>query len=157
MMRRIKLRHLDTLSVFMKTGSVTEAALVLGTTQPNASKSLKQLEEAVGLTLFQRVAGRLRPTPEAEVLHGHASRLMHELTLFENLSIDLVALRDDGRALAVEVKLANTVTDSDTKHLHWLADRMGDKLLDAIVINTGPNAYRRHDGIAVVPLGLLAP
>ena len=32
-----------------------------------------------------------------------------------------------------------------------------DKLLDAIVINTGPNAYRRPDGIAVVPLGLLAP
>ena len=60
-------------------------------------------------------------------------------------------------SLAVEVKLANTVTDSDTKHLHWLAERMGDKLLDAIVINTGPNAYRRPDGIAVVPLGLLAP
>ncbi|MCG6567992.1 DUF4143 domain-containing protein, partial [Tessaracoccus sp. ZS01] len=35
--------------------------------------------------------------------------------------------------------------------------RMGDKLLDAIVINTGPNAYRRPDGIAVLPLGLLAP
>lgn len=93
MTRRIKLRHLDTLSVFMKTGSVTEAALVLGTTQPNASKSLKQLEEVVGLTLFQRVAGRLRPTPEAEILYSHAMRLMHELTLFEHLSIDLVALQ----------------------------------------------------------------
>jgi DNA-binding transcriptional LysR family regulator len=92
-MRRIKLRHLDTLSVFMKTGSVTEAALVLGTTQPNASKSLKQLEEVVGVTLFQRVAGRLRPTPEAEILYAHATRLIHELTLFEHLSIDLVALQ----------------------------------------------------------------
>lgn len=53
-----------------------------------------------------------------------------------------------GRA---DVKLANTVTDSDTRHLHWLADRMGDKLLDAIVVNTGPNAYRRPDGIGVNP------
>ncbi len=47
-MRRIKLRHLDTLAAFMKTGSVTEAALVLHTTQPNASKSLKQLEDFAG-------------------------------------------------------------------------------------------------------------
>jgi len=60
------------------------------------------------------------------------------------------------RALAVEVKLANTVTDQDTKHLHWLDDRMGNKLLDEVVVNTGPNAYRRPDGIGVVPLGLLA-
>lgn len=91
-MRRIKLRHLDTLSAFMKTGSVTEAAVMLHTTQPNASKSLKQLEDFVGVTLFERIAGRLRPTPEAEILFAHATRLMDELTLFENLSFDLTRL-----------------------------------------------------------------
>lgn len=91
-MRRIKLRHLDTLSAFMKTGSVTEAAQVLHTTQPNASKSLKQLEEFVGVKLFQRSEGRLRPTPEAEMLFAHAARLMDELTLFENLSLDLTTM-----------------------------------------------------------------
>src|SRR5690606_17440449 len=69
--------------------------------------------------------------------------------------IDLVVIRDDGRVVAIEVKLGGTVTDQDTKHLHWLADRLGDRLLDAIVINTGPNAYRRSDGIGAVPLVLL--
>jgi hypothetical protein len=34
---------------------------------------------------------------------------------------------------------------------------MGPDLLDALIINTGPQAYRRPDGIGVVPLGLLAP
>ena len=29
------------------------------------------------------------------------------------------------------------------------------ELLDAIIVNTGPNAYRRPDGIGVVPLALL--
>lgn len=91
-MRRIKLRHLDILSAFMKTGSVTQAARVLHTTQPNASKSLKQLEELVGVTLFARSAGRLRQTPEAEILFAHATRLMDELTLFESLSFDLKQL-----------------------------------------------------------------
>lgn len=91
-MRRIKLRHLDTLAAFMKTGSVTEAAQALHTTQPNASKSLKQLEDFAGVRLFERRAGRLRPTPEAELLFTHAARLMDELTVFENLSLDLTTM-----------------------------------------------------------------
>jgi hypothetical protein len=38
-----------------------------------------------------------------------------------------------------------------------LADRRGTDLLDAGIINIGPNAYRRADGIGVVPLALLGP
>lgn len=91
-MHRIKLRHLDTLAAFMKTGSVTEAAQVLHTTQPNASKSLKQLEDFAGVRLFERIAGRLRPTPEAELLFTHAARLMDELMVFENQSLDLTTM-----------------------------------------------------------------
>ena len=64
-------------------------------------------------------------------------------------------VRDGGKVLAIEVKLAETVDDRDAGHLHWLAGHLGDILKDAIVINTGPDAYRRPDGIGVVPLGLL--
>ena len=71
--------------------------------------------------------------------------------------VDLVVVRDDGRVLAIEVKLAATIEDRDTTHLHWLAGHLGGNLVDAIIINTGPNAYRRPDGIGVVPLGLLGP
>lgn len=45
--------------------------------------------------------------------------------------------------------------DSPVTHLRWLASRLGDDLLDAVVITTGPHAYRRPDGIAVVPAALL--
>lgn len=34
-------------------------------------------------------------------------------------------------------------------------EELGDECLDAIVITTGPHAYRRRDGIGVVPLALL--
>ena len=34
-------------------------------------------------------------------------------------------------------------------------DRAGPGLLDAAVITTGPEAYRRRDGIAVIPAALL--
>ena len=65
-------------------------------------------------------------------------------------------VRDDGKVLAVEVKLAAAVENRDIAHLRWLADHLRVDLLDA-VINTGPNAYRRPDGIGVVPLALLGP
>lgn len=31
------------------------------------------------------------------------------------------------------------------------------QLLDAVIVTTGPTAYRRRDGIAVVPAALLGP
>ena len=50
-----------------------------------------------------------------------------------------------------------SVNDSDVRHLRWLGEHLGDRLVDSIVINTGPAAYRRVDGVSVVPLGLLGP
>ena len=60
-----------------------------------------------------------------------------------------------GRVLGVEVKLGGNVGSNDVKHLNWLRDILGDSVLDLVVVTTGPEAYRRDDGIAVVPLGLL--
>ena len=71
--------------------------------------------------------------------------------------VDLIIERPDRRVVAVETKLAGTIDDRDVRHLHWLRDRLGENLLDAVVITTGPEAYRRPDGIAVVPAALLGP
>lgn len=71
--------------------------------------------------------------------------------------VDLIVEREDGRVLAIEIKLARTIDDSAVRHLKWLSDQIGDELLDAMVITTGEAAYRRPDGIAVVPAALLGP
>lgn len=71
--------------------------------------------------------------------------------------VDLIVEGHDGQVVAFEVKLAPTVADSDVKHLHWLAQRLGDRLADHAVITTGPEAYRRRDGVAVIPATLLGP
>src|SRR5690606_23155040 len=86
---------------------------------------------------------------EAEVRHLRTKGGRNE--------VDLIVERRDGRVLAIEVKLAGSVTDDDVKHLHWVRDRVGSDLLDAIVVNTGSAAYRRPDGIGVVPAALLGP
>jgi uncharacterized protein len=85
------------------------------------------------------------------------ARVSHFRTKGGEREVDLVIERDDRRILAIEVKLAGTVEDADVKHLTWLQERLGDQLLDAAVVTTGQHAYRRPDGIAVVPLALLGP
>jgi uncharacterized protein len=70
--------------------------------------------------------------------------------------VDLIVSRG-GRVVALEVKLAQTIDDRDVRHLHWLAGQLGDDLMDMVVITTGPYAYRRPDGVAVVPAALLGP
>lgn len=69
--------------------------------------------------------------------------------------VDLIVERRDGRVVAIEVKFTDTVESDDVNHLLWLKKRLGDALLDSVVVNTGPGAYRRDDGIAVVPAALL--
>ena len=63
--------------------------------------------------------------------------------------------RYDGAVIAIEVKLAHTVDDRDVRHLHWLGNQLGERRVDKLVIHAGPAAYRRPDGVAVVPLTLL--
>jgi predicted AAA+ superfamily ATPase len=81
----------------------------------------------------------------------------HLRTFAGEHEVDLIVDRGDGRIVAIEVKLNAVATDRDVAHLTWLRDRMGADLLDAVVITTGAQAYRRADGIAVVPAALLGP
>ncbi|MFN8109715.1 MAG: DUF4143 domain-containing protein, partial [Thermoleophilia bacterium] len=87
----------------------------------------------------------------AEAVVGHLRRFSGEHEL------DLIVERGDGRIVAIEVKLNPTPRDDDLKHLHWLRSEIGDDLLDAVVVTTGAEAYRRPDGVAVIPAALLGP
>jgi uncharacterized protein len=86
---------------------------------------------------------------EARVLHCRTRGGEHE--------VDLVVVRGDERVVGIEVKLSATVTDPDVRHLRWLREQLGDDFADGIVVTTGREAYRRDDGIGVVPLALLGP
>ncbi|MCF6507464.1 ATP-binding protein [Blastococcus sp. MG754426] len=85
------------------------------------------------------------------------ARVAHLRTKGGEREIDFIVTGPTGRVLALEVKLTHAVSDSDVRHLRWLAEQLGPDLVDAAVITTGPDAYRRADGIAVVPLALLGP
>ncbi len=85
------------------------------------------------------------------------ARVHHLRTARGDHEVDLIVEGRDRRVLAIGTKLSPTVDDSDVTHLHWLQRTGGDLIADAIVVNTGKYAYRRTDGIGVVPAALLGP
>jgi len=95
-------------------------------------------------TLSMRVYAQ---ASEARIFHLRTSGGEHE--------VDLVVEREDGRVLAVECKLTRDVRADDVRHLNWLGEQIGDSLIDKVVLTTGVEAYRRPDGIAVVPAALI--
>lgn len=67
-------RLLECFHATMTVGTVTGAAELLNTSQPAVSRSLKQLEDATGMTLFVRTGNRVAPTREAQLLYEEVDR-----------------------------------------------------------------------------------
>ena len=85
------------------------------------------------------------------------AEIAHLRTKDTTREIDLIVEGSDGQVVAIEVKLAATANDHDVRHLNWLHQQIGKRLSDRIVVTTGEHAYRRRDGVAIVPLALLGP
>lgn len=84
-------------------------------------------------------------------------RVGHLRTKNATREVDLIVETSDRHVVAIEVKLSATVTDHDVRHLNWLQEQLGSRLRDRVVVTTGEFAYRRPDGVAIVPLALLGP
>ncbi|WP_409277472.1 LysR family transcriptional regulator [Pseudomonas defluvii] len=70
----ISLRHIEVFRAVMTSGSVTEAAAMLHTSQPTVSRELARFEQLCRLKLFERARGRLRPTSQALALFEEVQR-----------------------------------------------------------------------------------
>ncbi len=77
----ISFRQLQAFREVMRSGSVSEAARVLGRTQPAVSALIANLESELELMLFRRQKGRMIPTPEARFFADEAGAILDRLTL----------------------------------------------------------------------------
>ena len=66
--RRLKLRDLQILASVAEHGSMAKAAAQLATTQPTVSQAIADLEDAVGVRLFDRSTQGVVPTVFGEIL-----------------------------------------------------------------------------------------
>lgn len=70
----MNLRQIEAFRHIMLRGSMTAAAQALRTSQPSISRVIAELETGIGLKLFERKAGRLRPTEEGLSFYREVER-----------------------------------------------------------------------------------
>ena len=76
-----------------------------------------------------------------------------------DLEADLIISLQDGRWAAVEVKLGSREIEEGAEHLKKLASKIDTDKFPApsflMVLTGGEFAYRRADGVFVIPIGCL--
>ncbi|KKX24887.1 LysR substrate-binding domain-containing protein [Rhizobium sp. LC145] len=77
-------RQIEAFRAVILSGTVSRAAELMGVTQPNVSRLVGELEEAVGFALFDRVKGRLIPTPEGQAFYRDVDASFRGLDLLRS-------------------------------------------------------------------------
>src|SRR5882757_4086007 len=97
--RRLKLRQLNALVAVARYGSMAKAAEHLAISQPVVSKAIAELEQVVGVRLFDRVPGGVEPTP-----HGRAL-LKRSVAIFDDLRTSVSELETLSDPTAGELRI----------------------------------------------------
>lgn len=74
----LELRHLRHLAAIVDHGGLEKAAEALGLTQPALTKSVRRMEELLGVPMFERAGRRLVLTPIGAEILGDGRRLLRE-------------------------------------------------------------------------------
>lgn len=80
------LKQLQYFVVCAQTGSFSDAAKALYSTQPSVSKVVKALEDALGMQLFERLPRGIRLTVQGQKVYQYASRITNEISVLENMA-----------------------------------------------------------------------
>ena len=80
------LKQLQYLVTCAQTGSFSDAAKILYSTQSSVSKVIKALEDNLGMQLFERLPRGIRLTVQGQKVYHYACRITNEVEVLENMS-----------------------------------------------------------------------
>ncbi|MDT3722824.1 LysR substrate-binding domain-containing protein [Pseudomonas oryzihabitans] len=92
-MQSLNLRQIEVFRAVMIAGSINGAAQLLLISQPAVSRMLSHTEARIGFQLFERVKGRLYPSPEARRLFAHVESVYRGIQRVNTTLHDLVQQR----------------------------------------------------------------
>lgn len=81
----MNLLHLKYAVEVDKTRSINKAAENLFMGQPNLSRSIKELEDSLGITIFKRTSKGIEPTAVGEEFLAYAKKILSEIEMVENI------------------------------------------------------------------------
>jgi DNA-binding transcriptional LysR family regulator len=132
--RRLKLHDMRVLMSVIEAGSMVKAAERLGTSQPAVSRSISELEHALGVRLLDRGPRGIEPTPYGVALVKRGAAAFDELNQgikdIELLSDPTVGSVRIGASIAVSVGFVSAVIERLTRRYPRLS-------FDVLAADTG--------------------
>ncbi len=142
----MRLRQIEVFHAIYSSGSMTNAAAKLNVSQPSVSKVLAHAEQQLGYRLFDRVKGKLIPTPEAHQLFKLVADVYKDVDRLRHVAKNLKA-GSAGRirvastpAFGLEVlpkavatfrqDHADTVFELETLHMDEISDALLESRID---------------------------
>jgi predicted AAA+ superfamily ATPase len=105
--------------------------------------------DVLGRLLDSFVTAQLR----AElVVSSLGPKLYHLRQADGRREVDLIVELTDGRLVAIEVKAAAAPDSSDARHLIWLRDQLGSRMVAALVLHGGPYVYPLAERVYAAPI-----
>jgi len=131
---RVKFRHLQTFVEVARQKSVMKAAELLHVSQPAVTKTIRELEEALGVSVFERDGRGIRITRYGEVFLRHAGAALTAL----RQGVDAVSHGRLGDAPPIRIGALPTVSSRIMPRAMTLF--LGEKTGSRVKIVTGENA-----------------
>ena len=125
---KIDPRHLVQIAAIVESGGMTEAAALLGTTQPALSRTVAMLEKRLGTPLFLRDRRPLQPTPlcrelanQGAAIHRAAERASNSADAFR--AGELGAVRLGGTPFFTDALISAMIAEFQTRHPNVRVDQ----------------------------------
>lgn len=150
----MNLRHMEVFRAVMLTGSISGAAQLLHVSQPAVSKLLAHAGRQSGLVLFERVKGRLVPTPEARQLYQEVENLWRGVERVRDVTRSLGDPSSGVLRLAVSASLGTHLVPRAVallyeRHAHI---KVGMEVLIAPIMVEALLDQSAHLGVAMQPI-----
>lgn len=171
----LNFREVQAFRAVMLSGSMTQAAKDLHTSQSNISRVIGQLERRLGIKLFERQIGKLMPTLEGQVFFRDVEHTFTSLRGLEEKA-ESIRKRGSGRLRVAAVPSMAIVAVPDAIHLfaqrypdvdvtlqvadsltvcQWLATGYADVGIASEIFNgtsVASEVVRKSEGVCIAPL-----
>jgi len=149
----MNLRQMEVFRAVMFSGGVNSAAELLHVSPPAISKVLAQAEKASRLSLFERVKGRLIPTPEAQALYAEIDQLWRGVEKVRDVSRELSQPVQTTLRLVCSASLAPYLVSRTVARLYEDIPRLQCRVqvFSPDILNQALLDRSTHLGVALLP------
>ena len=149
----MNLRQMEVFRSVMLSGGVNSAAELLHVSPPAISKVLSQAVKSSGLLLFERIKGRLIPTPEAHQLYEEINKLWSGVERVRDLNNELAKGTHANLRLVCSASLAPYLVSRTVAKLYEFFPRLQCRVqvVSPEIINATLLDRSTHLGIALAP------